>query len=86
MFLVESYRQERAASGFLPYAAFIAFFPHLIAGPIVRPRDIMPQLLADDLVVPREAALAEGLMIFLLGLAKKLVLADTFARFADVGF
>ena len=46
----------------------------------------MPQLLAVDLVVPRAENLAEGSTIFLLGLAKKLVLADTFARFADVGF
>jgi alginate O-acetyltransferase complex protein AlgI len=86
MFLVESHRGERANTGLLPYAAFIAFFPHLIAGPIVRPRDIMPQLLATDLVVPQADNLADGLTIFLLGLAKKLVLADTFGRFADVGF
>jgi alginate O-acetyltransferase complex protein AlgI len=86
MFLVESYRIERGDGSMLLYANFVAFFPHLIAGPIVRPREIMPQLLASDLVTPRTDNLAEGLMIFLLGLAKKLVLADTFATFADVGF
>ncbi len=72
--------------GFLGYAAFVAFFPHLIAGPIVRPREIIPQLLAPDLARPRIAALCEGSTLFLLGLAKKLVLADLFARFADTGF
>ena len=86
MFLVESYRMERGHAGLLHYANFVAFFPHLIAGPIVRPREIMPQLLAADITTPRMENLAEGLMIFLLGLAKKLVLADTFASFADVGF
>ena len=86
MFLVESYHAERPDSGPLPYAAFIAFFPHLIAGPIVSPREIMPQLMAVDVAVPRADHLAEGMMVFLLGLAKKLVLADMFARFADVGF
>src|SRR5579863_1136851 len=86
MYLVESYRGERVDAGLLPYAAFVAFFPHLIAGPIVRPRDIMPQLLARDLATPRAGHIAEGLTIFLLGLAKKLVLADLFARYADVGF
>jgi alginate O-acetyltransferase complex protein AlgI len=86
MYLVESYRGDRVDAGLLPYAAFVAFFPHLIAGPIVRPREIMPQLLAGDLAVPRAEHLAEGLTIFLLGLAKKLVLADTFAHFSDVGF
>jgi D-alanyl-lipoteichoic acid acyltransferase DltB (MBOAT superfamily) len=86
MFLVENFRGERAETGLLHYANFVAFFPHLIAGPIVRPREIMPQLLAPDLAVPRLENLAEGMLIFLLGLAKKLVLADTFAAFADVGF
>ncbi len=86
MFLVESYYAEHPEAGLLYYAAFIAFFPHLIAGPIVCPRETIPQLMVADLAVPRADHLAEGTMVFLLGLAKKLVLADTFARFADVGF
>ncbi len=86
MFLADSARADRPDSGFAPYAAFIAFFPHLIAGPIVRPREIIPQLTSPDLIRPRAEAIAQGLEIFLLGLAKKAVLADTFARFADVGF
>ena len=86
MFLTESRSGDRVDAGLLPYASFVAFFPHLIAGPIVRPREIMPQLLAPDLAVPRARHIAEGLTIFLLGLAKKVVLADTFANFSDVGF
>jgi alginate O-acetyltransferase complex protein AlgI len=86
MFLVESFRGDRVTDRLLPYAAFVAFFPHLIAGPIVRPREIMPQLLATDLAVPRADNIAEGLTIFLLGMAKKVVLADTFAHYSDVGF
>ena len=86
MFLTESRSGDRVDAGLLPYASFVAFFPHLIAGPIVRPREIMPQLLAPDLAVPRAEHIAEGLTIFLLGLAKKVVLADTFANFSDVGF
>jgi len=70
----------------LPYAVFVAFFPHLIAGPLVRPREILPQLTDPGLITPRLANLTEGLAIFLLGLGKKLVLADPFGRFADVGF
>ena len=70
----------------LPYACFVAFFPHLIAGPIVVPSEILPQFTAADVAIPREANLSAGLTLFLLGLAKKLVLADSFARFADVGF
>ena len=86
MFLVDSYRDEVKLPPFLDYACFIAFFPHLIAGPIVRPSHILPQLAA---LAPRhevQARLVEGTEIFLLGLAKKIVLADGLARFADPGF
>ena len=86
MFLVDSFRDERAETGLLPYAAFVAFFPHLIAGPIVRPCEILPQLIAPGIAVARSENLSAGLTIFLLGLVKKLVLADMFARFSDVGF
>ena len=74
------------APSILPYAVFVAFFPHLIAGPLVRPREILPQLTDPALATPRSANLTEGLAIFLLGLGKKLVLADPFGRFADTGF
>ncbi|MBV8459233.1 MAG: MBOAT family protein [Acetobacteraceae bacterium] len=75
-----------AGVGPLEYAAFAAFFAHLIAGPIVRAREIVPQLVGRNLAVLRSEEVVAGLTIFLLGLAKKLVLADTFAQFADVGF
>ncbi|HET6307363.1 MAG TPA: MBOAT family O-acyltransferase [Rhodopila sp.] len=71
---------------FLTYASFVTFFPHLIAGPIVRPAEIIPQLAAQDVARPRLDSLADGLLIFLLGLGKKLVLADMFGNFADTGF
>jgi alginate O-acetyltransferase complex protein AlgI len=71
---------------FLPYAAFVTFFPHLIAGPIVRGAEIIPQLTAPGFARPRGDNLAEGLLIFLLGLGKKCVLADMFGGFADAGF
>jgi alginate O-acetyltransferase complex protein AlgI len=86
MYLVDLYRAEQHDVGLLRYAAFIAFFPHLIAGPIVRPKQILPQLFAHDVAVPRADNIAAGLTLFLLGLGKKLVLADTFGNFADIGF
>jgi alginate O-acetyltransferase complex protein AlgI len=86
MFLVQSERGQRPDAGPLCYAAFVCFFPHLIAGPIVRPAEILPQLQAPDLARPRADNIAAGLTIFLLGLGKKLVLADTFGSFADTGF
>ncbi len=77
-YLMSCYRGEEGTGDFISYAMFITFFPHLIAGPIVRYREIYPQfnrhsafrLLADNL--------APGLMIFAIGLFKKVILADTF--------
>lgn len=82
-------RASGKRGGFLAYANCIAFFAHLIAGPLVRPAEIMPQIAASPASPARplraEVA-AEGLTIILLGLAKKLVLADGFAPLADRGF
>jgi D-alanyl-lipoteichoic acid acyltransferase DltB (MBOAT superfamily) len=85
MYLSECRRAGRPSS-FLSYAACIAFFAHLIAGPLVRPAEIMPQIERAPARGFDAEAVAEGLMIVLLGLAKKLVLADGFAPFADRGF
>jgi alginate O-acetyltransferase complex protein AlgI len=86
MFLADCRDTGRPAPGLLHYAAFVAFFPHLIAGPLVRPRDIVPQLAALTGARPAAENLSAGLTLFLLGLAKKLVLADMFGGFADTGF
>lgn len=90
MFLVDTARPAARNGDHLPsrlpYAAFVTFFPHLIAGPIVRPSEIIPQLTAPDLARPRIDNLASGLLVFLLGLGKKLLLADLFGGFADIGF
>ncbi len=87
MFLVDTARAGGAGrSPLIPYAAFVTFFPHLIAGPIVRPAEIIPQLTQPGMIRPRRDNLADGALIFLLGLGKKLVLADMFGGFADIGF
>jgi alginate O-acetyltransferase complex protein AlgI len=52
----------------------------------VRPHDIIPQLRYSALARPRVANISAGLLIFLLGMGKKLVLADMFGGFADTGF
>jgi len=86
MFLAESRRDARGNFGLVPYAAFVTFFPHLIAGPIVRPSEIIPQFASAPSRRLDAEALSSGLTLFLIGLAKKLVLADTFAPLANVGF
>jgi D-alanyl-lipoteichoic acid acyltransferase DltB (MBOAT superfamily) len=86
MYLVDTRRRDIENVPFLDYACFIAFFPHLIAGPIVRPSHILPQFAKLEALSMWRARLAAGMEIFLLGLAKKLVLADGLAHFADPGF
>ena len=86
MVLTDARRNPHNAPSLLHGAAFIVFFPHLIAGPLVRPGEVVPQLRSLALATPRPANVAAGLAILLLGLGKKLVLADTFGGFADTGF
>jgi len=86
MFLVDCGRSGAARCGLLSYAGFVGFFPHLIAGPLVQPGEIIPQLSHPRTFRGDADNLTAGLTVFLLGLAKKLVLADTFAAFADPGF
>ena len=65
----------------LDYALFVAYFPHLIAGPIVRHNDLIPQFHA--LRPARNNDLATGITLFTIGLAKKTLIADNLAPFVD---
>jgi D-alanyl-lipoteichoic acid acyltransferase DltB (MBOAT superfamily) len=70
---------ERAAPRFSSYAMFVSFFPHLIAGPIVRWNELGPQI-ADRLRYKLDwNNVAAGLTMFCLGLAKKVLIADRLA-------
>ncbi len=77
-FLMSAYRGEPGARDFISYCLFIAFFPHLIAGPIVRYAEIYPQFNRNTHFRLTAANLSDGLMIFAIGLFKKVTIADTF--------
>jgi len=84
-FLVDVWHRRRSI-GFPPYAMFAAFFPHLIAGPIVRWNELGPQI-ADTLRYRVNwNNIALGLTIFILGLAKKVLIADKLAPFVTPVF
>lgn len=85
-YLVDSYRGRAKEYDLLNYALFVTFFPHLIAGPIVHHGEIMPQFSAVANLVRRYRNVLLGLMLFSIGLAKKVLIADTFAVWATAGF
>ncbi|MGH7832660.1 MAG: MBOAT family O-acyltransferase, partial [Candidatus Binatia bacterium] len=81
-YIVDVYRRRiRAERDFFDYALFIMFFPHLISGPIVRPRQFLAQVRR-----PKRFdwnRLEAGARLFLLGLVKKAVIADQMAKIVD---
>ena len=82
-FLVDTKRGKARERGFLEYVLFVNFFPHLIAGPIVHHREIMPQFAKKETYGFRWESISVGLSIFILGLAKKVLIADQFAPIAN---
>jgi alginate O-acetyltransferase complex protein AlgI len=81
-YMVDVYRGTlRAEHDLLRYAFFISFFPHLIAGPIVRYGILQPQLKIKHRFDPDR--IRSGLLLFTLGLAKKVLLADGIAAYVD---
>ncbi|RYC67042.1 MBOAT family O-acyltransferase [Spirosoma sordidisoli] len=73
----------RANRSFLDYGTYVAMFPHQIAGPIVRYADIAPELTDRSVTLEKFGVGAER---FIIGLAKKVLLANTFASLADTIF
>lgn len=70
----------------LDYMLFVTFFPHLIAGPILHHREMMPQFENPETYRYKAENIAVGLGIFILGLAKKVLIADQLAPLANMGF
>lgn len=83
-YVVDVYRKDVPSErSFLRFGLYVFLFPHLIAGPIVRYADLAESLAKRDHTV---AQFAEGVRRFTMGLAKKILLADTFAVVADQVF
>jgi alginate O-acetyltransferase complex protein AlgI len=84
-YVVDVYRRRAPAERSLPnFMLFILFFPHLVAGPIVRARDFLPQIRR-----PKRwdwARLQLGLQMFVMGLFKKVAIADRMVAFVDPVF
>jgi D-alanyl-lipoteichoic acid acyltransferase DltB (MBOAT superfamily) len=85
-FLVDVYRRKAADFNPVRYGLFVTYYPHLIAGPVLHHAEMMPQFARPDIFRFSPERLANGSTIFLLGLFKKVVLADRFATFANPAF
>ena len=73
-FLVDCQRGLAGEYRFIHYTLFVSYFPHLIAGPVLHHKEMMPQF--DARPAPNAADFAVGISIFVMGLAKKIFLAD----------
>jgi alginate O-acetyltransferase complex protein AlgI len=85
-YLVDAYRGETGKYSFLQYTLFVIFFPQLIAGPIIKQGDTLPQIKEQPFYRFNHENLALGLSMFVLGFFKKVVIADYLARYANPAF
>ncbi len=84
-YIVDVYRGEVApARNPLDFALFVAFFPHMVAGPIMHSRDLLPQMQNPRRVTPQHWR--EGAWLMLVGFFKKMALADNLAPLVDAAF
>lgn len=74
-YIVDIYRNEiKACHDFLSYTFYLTFFPPLLAGPVVRAKDMLPQVQANPQA--SRAMVSEGLFLIMCGLVKKVIVAD----------
>lgn len=81
-FLVDVYRGVAREANFIHYLLFVSYFPHLIAGPVLHHRQMMPQFANPATYRINAEHVAVGLTIFVLGLSKKVLIADYLADYA----
>ncbi len=82
-YLIDLKRGDRHVYGLLDFAMFVTFFPQLIAGPIVRHNEIVPQFAASPRRPEMWENLSRGFVLFLIGALKKVGIADVAGRAAD---
>ncbi len=80
-FLVDTYKGLAREYNFVHYALFVTYFPHLIAGPILHHKEMMPQFAVAANYRPHAMNFAVGFTIFFVGLFKKVGVADNIATY-----
>ncbi len=85
-FLVDTYQGKVKEYNFVHYVLFVTYFPHLIAGPVLHHKDMMPQFAQASTYHINWDNVATGLLLFTLGLCKKVLWADSLAPYATAIF
>ena len=75
-FLADAYQGKAREYSLVHYGLFVTYFPHLIAGPILHHREMMPQFTRPEIYRLNYDDIAAGLTIFVIGLFKKVIIAD----------
>lgn len=81
-FLVDTFQGKVQESRFIYYLLFVTYFPHLIAGPVLHHKEMMPQFADRRIYRWSSRSVAVGTTIFFIGLAKKVLIADNIAPYA----
>ena len=86
-YVVDCYMEENIIQyNFIEYAAYVIFFPQLVAGPIVMHSELVPQMCDKGKKKVNYENLSLGLYALALGLGKKVLLADTLSKIVNVGY
>lgn len=85
-FLVDNYRREIREYGFTDYILYITYFPKLLEGPLVLHEELFPQFKSLGKKRFSGERFMQGLCLFVLGMGKKVILADTFGAAVDYGY
>ena len=85
-FVIDSYYKKMTRYSFVDYALFVSFFPQLIAGPIVLHSEMLPQFGDLEKKKIHYENIADGIRYFSMGLAKKVLIADSLGRIVDAGY
>ena len=85
-YLVDMYNGRGYSRNIVDYCLFVVFFPQLIAGPIVHPREMLPQFSRRSAFGLNPKNLSIGTTLFVIGLVKKVLIADSISRTASMVF
>lgn len=84
--LIDSSRSDMERYSFIEYALFVSYFPQLVAGPIVLHQELIPQFRDEKKKKVNCANIISGVEYFVFGFAKKVLVADSFARICDAAY